>query len=441
MEEHLVNTARLPQPRQLGDEESLESLNHWWTQFRNFYRRDKYVGGFLVITFKWDPTKPFYGFENETDGLKRKKEDLAADLDGFMEMISSYMKHSYITERLKASTRDISGVKDCLFKLFDAEISQDTFLDLVNMKKSSSETPHQFFEKISSHVQRHLTKPNIKVDAFDSGADGDKMNLTMMNFIVVIWLEKLHPKLIGVIRLEFANDLRHKSLYELMPRIATVIPQLMQKGDLSAAINRLATTSIPDLEESNDEGALGGVNRLQSDRRGNFSKNKKFDNKRFDSGKYKKDFRKTQKPICMHCQHLNKELNADFNVFHEPEACYRKKTSIKLLNAGMPEDENEMMEGEIENVVNNTMSSPFQAETSPRPVGADRSSSNLDSIVSGYLLSSPLNVSIPTSSFSEELVDIKDLSNKIRRMKQSAKRLAVRKARRRLSWPTSTERS
>ena len=107
----------------------------------------------------------------------------------------------------------------------------------------------------------------------------------------------------------------------------------------------------------------------------------------------------------------------------------------------MPEDENEMMEGEIEKVFNNTMSSPFQAETSPRPAGADRSSSNLDSIVSGYLLSSPLNVSIPTSSFSEELVDIKDLSNKIRRMKQSAKRLAVRKARRRLSWPTSTERS
>ena len=144
MEEHLVNTARLPQPRQLGDEESLESLNHWWTQFRNFYRRDKYVGGFLIITFKWDPTKPFYGFENEADGLKRKKEDLAANLDGFMEMISSYMKHSYITERLKASTRDISGVKDCLFKLFDAEISQDTFLDLVIMKKSSSETPHQY---------------------------------------------------------------------------------------------------------------------------------------------------------------------------------------------------------------------------------------------------------------------------------------------------------
>ena len=49
-EDTLVNTVRVPQPRQLEDTETMESLVHWWTQFRNYYRRDKYVGGFLIST-------------------------------------------------------------------------------------------------------------------------------------------------------------------------------------------------------------------------------------------------------------------------------------------------------------------------------------------------------------------------------------------------------
>ena len=40
-------------------------------------------------------------------------------------------------------------------------------------------------------------------------------------------------------RLEFADELRTRSLYEIMPRIATLVPQLLQKGDLAAAVNRL----------------------------------------------------------------------------------------------------------------------------------------------------------------------------------------------------------
>ena len=73
--EAFLNASRLPTPRHLKDEESIESLTHWWTVFRNYYRRDKYVGGFLVSTAKWDPSKDYYGFEDEATGLKRSKAD------------------------------------------------------------------------------------------------------------------------------------------------------------------------------------------------------------------------------------------------------------------------------------------------------------------------------------------------------------------------------
>merc|ERR1711894_234232 len=162
------------------------------------------------------------------------------------------MENSYLTDRLKTTTKCIADVKACLFKLYDAELSQDSLLDVSKMKKTSSETPHQFFEKLSSHYTKHLTKPGVKVESFDSGEKGDQMNLSMMNFIAVQWLEKINPNLIDVIRLEFADDLRNKSLYEMMPRIATVIPQLLQKGELQANINKLSIG-----EQDEQEGASG----------------------------------------------------------------------------------------------------------------------------------------------------------------------------------------
>ena len=38
----------------------------------------------------------------------------------FMEIISSHMKHSYLLEWLKTSTKHITDVKNLIFKLYDA---------------------------------------------------------------------------------------------------------------------------------------------------------------------------------------------------------------------------------------------------------------------------------------------------------------------------------
>ena len=302
-EDTLVNTVRVPQPRQLEDTETMESLVHWWTQFRNYYRRDKYVGGFLVSTATWDPTAANLGFTDETEGLKRKKADVEQDFLAFMDTLASYMRYSYITERLKTTTKNIADVKSCLFKLYDAELSQDTFLDFAKMKKMGTETPHQFFEKLSSHMQRHLTKPNVKVDNFNSGPTGDKMNLSMMNMITLLWLEKMNTKLIDVVRLEFADELRTRSLYEIMPRIATLVPQLLQKGDLAAAVNRLSLEEV-----DQDGGASSDVFRFSG---GQKSANGRGRHNTYNKERFRKPDTGNKKVICFHCQNLNKELRAD----------------------------------------------------------------------------------------------------------------------------------
>ena len=181
------------------------------------------------------------------------------------------------------------------------------------------------------------------------------MNLTMMNLLVIQWLEKINPKLIDVIRVEYASDLRTSSLYEMMPRFAKVIPQLLQKGELSAAINKL---SMDDSEAGdNHEGASGDIYRFER------NKDRKFRKNKFG--------RRNNKVTCMHCRLLNKELKADFNVYHDPDKCHRKKSAIRLLNGSSDEEEDEyVLEVEGENHGSKNSLSSFQADTLPRQEGA-----------------------------------------------------------------------
>ena len=240
-------------------------------------------------------------------------------------------------------------------------------------------------------------------------------------------MEKINPKLIDVIRVEYASDLRTSSLYEMMPRFAKVIPQLLQKGELSAAINKL---SMDDSEAGdNHEGASGDIYRFERNKDRKFRKNK-FGS---DNDPTKSFDRRNNKVTCMHCRLLNKELKADFNVYHDPDKCHRKKSAIRLLNGSSDEEEDEYVlevEGENHRSKNfcNSFSS-FQADTLPKQEGAGPGILDcLDSHVKNFISKSNTCLEFPSSTFSDKLTDITDLSNKIRRVRQSAKRLAVRKA-------------
>ena len=65
----LNRSLRTPPPRQLTVNESLESLSHWRTTFRTFYKRDECYRLFFRSDFKWDPSKPKYGLSDEVDGF------------------------------------------------------------------------------------------------------------------------------------------------------------------------------------------------------------------------------------------------------------------------------------------------------------------------------------------------------------------------------------
>ena len=73
-------------PRRLDQQESLNTLNQWKSVFRNYYRRCPYYGIFLMPTTIWDASNNRGFTTDETTGLRRDPETLAADLEGFFRL-------------------------------------------------------------------------------------------------------------------------------------------------------------------------------------------------------------------------------------------------------------------------------------------------------------------------------------------------------------------
>ena len=69
---------RTPPPRQLGSKESLESLTHWQTAFKTFYKRDEVYKRFFKVGVTWNYGELNYGFTDDDDG--QNAEDIAEDL-------------------------------------------------------------------------------------------------------------------------------------------------------------------------------------------------------------------------------------------------------------------------------------------------------------------------------------------------------------------------
>ena len=101
-----------------------------------------------------------------------------------------------------------------------------------------------------------------------SGQKEDVMTISIMNLIVVSWLDKTDPKLIEIVKHEYATELRGGSqLIQLMPRIASSMDSLLARNDPSL-INRMRSEAIKENEIGREEDDDTQINKRKRKEKG-----------------------------------------------------------------------------------------------------------------------------------------------------------------------------
>ena len=347
---------KLPQPRQLRQNETVQSLNQWKNVFRNYYRRCPYMGTFLVPTTTWDPQEECYGFEDERGNDGRKKEEIYADLEGFFETIGGFCPHDYMSQKLLTSTKNIQDVWNILYEAFDAEVNPGSFLDYISLKKETGETYRNFWNRLVGYVEQHLAKnptggTPVEIEGIAIPTGGDKISVTMLDLITMYWMSQIDPRLSNIVKVEFATELKSERICQLVKRIATNADELLKRFEnpkdqiQTIATAATAASSIAGAEATSEQSCTHDpdiIRRLERVER-KYNKSRKgrrsgYGDRDRDRGGDRSDKYEKSGQFCNHCDYINRKLGANLDTNHRKDRCAKKEISIKLIQEHWNED-------------------------------------------------------------------------------------------------------
>ena len=237
-----IQTCKLPPPRSVTMDETRESLSNWLDSAQAFFANDDNYARFVQPHQTWDMQAPNYGFvaEGPATKLRRTAPDVAAALDRFFRAVSGFFPYNFLARRFRESSTSFASMKEMIYTANNLSLNGVSLLQLLEMKRSPEENYYIFYERVRDYCYQHLAGPNLTVLGYNTGANGDTMNLSQANLIALLWLERVDRRLPKMVQIEYGTELRRgdTQLIELIPRIASDIPVLLTKIE-EAKIHRV----------------------------------------------------------------------------------------------------------------------------------------------------------------------------------------------------------
>ena len=322
MAENISNLPKTLAPRKLEYKETLNSLNQWRTIFRNYYRRCPYYGQFLLSTTTWN-NSPSRGFTAETTGLRRDIPTLVSDLEGFLDCIASFLPFDYISEKLKQESSNISSVWEIVYEVYDAELTTTNFLDYGTMTRQDNETYRSYYTRLVGFVRQRLPQQAITSEGVSCPDAGEQLSIGLLDAIAIHWLISINPKLLGIIKTEFATDLKTKRLCQMVKPISRSIDDLLKRYDTKDQV-AMVTSKTP---AANDDvtALIRRIDQLEVNQ-AKFQPRRRWPPNNNNNRKQSAD-------RCSHYKFLNKQLGANLRVDHASVNCGKKNVSINLIES------------------------------------------------------------------------------------------------------------
>ena len=245
MTDNTYTQPRALAPRKLEQTETLQSLNQWRSVFKNYFRRCQFYGYFLAPGVQWDNSANRGFTTSETTGLKRNPATLASDLEGFLFCIGNYTPFDYVAEKLNAESTSLESVWTILYEIYDAEIVTTNYLDYAFMVKEQGETYRNFYNRLVGFTRQHLPSAQVTVEGVTAPHTGERLTVALLDSIAIHWLLSIDRRLIGIIKTEFATELKTKRLSEMIKPIASNIDELLARYDKQDQVSSIKSDMIP----------------------------------------------------------------------------------------------------------------------------------------------------------------------------------------------------
>ena len=227
-------TNRAPKQWTLSKSETLNSFTNWKENLLYTLSLDQAFAPFLADGATWQKkstANPTRGFTNDDDTVPAATRLTAAQKCARLElMLGQIANYATIISRntiVKLST-SLHSIWTKIREHYGFQTTGSRFLDLTTIRLQPEERHEDLFQRIVSFFDDNLLTVDGGVTHHGVTPESDEeMSPSVENTIIVLWLERIHPGLPGLVQQRYGAELRNKTLASIKPEISQALDSLL----------------------------------------------------------------------------------------------------------------------------------------------------------------------------------------------------------------------
>ena len=235
----------------LGEDESISSIERWRQNVIYHLRLDPAFRPYLKDGVKFGKKSKSAPNRQLTDDIKKEKvngedvdtvvatkEDKCWEVDLMLDQVSNFCP--LIPRR--DITHDSASLDEVWAKIrlyHNLEKSGALLNECFNIQRKPGETPQALFARLKQSFDDNLMMANSLEHTEGKLDEDEEMSPTLLNSIILRWLELLHPRLRDIVTQRFSTQLRSTTYGALFPEISKSVGSLLEELNSDTQANRI----------------------------------------------------------------------------------------------------------------------------------------------------------------------------------------------------------
>ena len=241
----MATSSRAPKQWSLTDDETLNSYNNWKANLIYTLSLDKNFTRFLKDGVTWLKESTADANRGLTDDATtvtdaKTKEEKVIYLGLMLGQIANYatiISRNTIVER----STSLNFIWSQIREYYGFQVTGSRFLDLSSIQLTTGQRAEVLYQKLLSFFDDNLLTTDSTLTHHSAAVTtNEEVTPTLENVIVLLWLERIHIGLPGLVKQRYGAELRNKTLASIKPEISMALSSLLDelKGTEESRIMR-----------------------------------------------------------------------------------------------------------------------------------------------------------------------------------------------------------
>lgn len=228
----MTNTNRAPKQWSLTKSESVTSYESWRQNILYTLALDANFAPFLLDGVSWEKKRAgnnFRGFTDDANDVPNPK--TAAQKVAHLEMMLGQIANFCPVIARNSITKNavsLNVIWQSIRQHFGFQSTGSHFLDFDSIKLDD-ERPEDLFQRLMAFVDDNLLKAEADIRHHNEDPYDEDITPTLENFVVLRWLQLIHPELPRLVKQRYGTELRSKTLATIKPEISSAMGALLEE--------------------------------------------------------------------------------------------------------------------------------------------------------------------------------------------------------------------